>query len=292
MDDFQVNHHALDRLIRRIDHVSTLPHVVTRVIEVAQSTHTSAADLARVIETAPVLSVRLLKCVNSAAFGLSRRVTSIQHAISYLGFKQVCNLAIGSAVSQIFKNEEPQGTYTRRGLWQHLVSVAVISRMIAIRRSIDAFEDAFLAGLLHDIGIILEDQYMHAQFAEMMRRFPEDRTLIEAERERFGFDHTHLGDRVAEAWRLPDFVRSVIRLHHEPEAAYDKQCGALLGCVQLADVLCTLKGISSIGVKRVRLAPAALEALGLDREDMQVITEDMAGELGQHRELLDIVEAV
>jgi HD-like signal output (HDOD) protein len=281
----------LEELIKRIDQISTLPHIVSQVTQVANATTTSAADLTGVIETAPALSARLLKCVNSAAYGLPNRINRLQHAISYLGFKQVCNLAIGAAVSEIFKGDARFGAYTRIGLWRHLVSVAVTSRMIATRCGMDEFEDAFLAGLLHDIGIILEDQYMNEPFGKMMENIKENQSLVHAEQEWLGFDHTELGERVAETWRLPEFVRVAIRLHHKPGDGYTGPNAQLLACVELANALCTLKDISSIGLKRVKISSEVLTCLGLGRDDMSVITEDMDRELKQHRELLDLVDA-
>ncbi len=176
--DTESSDRALEKLLREINEISTLPHIVSRVMQAAHNPASSASDLMKIVETDAALSTRVLKCVNSAAYGLRNRITNLQHAISYMGFKQVVNLAVSAAVCDIFQGDTKVGPYSRMGLWRHVVSVAVVSRMIAIRQKMQNFEEAFLAGLLHDIGIILEDQYAHEPFMQMMRDLAPGRSLI------------------------------------------------------------------------------------------------------------------
>lgn len=141
---------TLDSVVRRIDEISTLPHIALQVMEVANEPGSSAADLKDVVEGDAALSARILRCVNSSAYGTRTKVTNLQHAIAYLGLKQIRNLAITASVSELFKKEEAVGSYLRSHLWRHLVSVGICARLIAMRRQFENFEDVFLAGLLHD----------------------------------------------------------------------------------------------------------------------------------------------
>ena len=278
---------SLDAVARQVTEISTLPQIALRVIEVARNPHSGAADLKAAVEGDPALSARVLRMVNSAACGLRSTVTNLHQAISYLGFSQVRNLAMTASVSEIFKKEEGRGVYRRRELWRHLVSVGICARLVASRCRMANFEDAFLAGLLHDIGIILEDQGTHARFREMLGALQEGTPLCASERTWLGFDHCALGTRVAETWKFPSTVWAAIRFHHESER-YDGEGIEIVRCVEVANVICTIKGITSVGLHLLEPPRDALRALGFQREDLIVLATDLDQELAMNENLFDL----
>ncbi len=278
---------TLDSIVRRIDEISTLPHIALQVIEVANEPSSSAADLKEVVEGDTALCARILRCVNSSAYGTRAKVTNLQQAIAYLGLKQIRNLAITASVSELFKKEEAIGSYLRSQLWRHLVSVGICARLIAMRRQCENFEDIFLAGLLHDIGIVLEDQYVHEPFREVIEQLDDDKTLATVELERLGFAHTTLGARVAKTWKFPGSVTDAIH-HHHNSAKYRGEHIDVVRCVEVANLLCTLKGISSVGRKLVMNSQSALEGLSLTKEDVAVLIEDLDRELERHTDLFQM----
>jgi putative nucleotidyltransferase with HDIG domain len=239
------------------------------------------------VESDPALSSRVLKCVNSAAYGLRHRVTNLQRAISMLGFKQVRNLAVTASVSKVFRDNEPIGTYRRPSLWRHMVSVAIAARMIATRCEIAAFEEAFLGGLLHDIGIILEDQYCHERFVNVMCALDPQRTLVQVENEIIGFDHTRLGAHFAAASGFPEEAEDAIRYHHS-FAAYHGPHASIVACVDLANFLCTLMDISSVGMKLIKPTSAAMDQLKVSRSDLKVWAVDLGQEIDQNKVLFNL----
>ncbi len=278
---------SLERVLERIHEVSTLPQVALQVIQVARNPDSGAADLCAIVESDPALSCRVLKCVNSAAYGLRHRITNLQHAISMLGFKQVRNLAVTASVSKVFMNRRAIGCYNRPQLWQHMVSVAIAARMIAKRCNIALFEESFLAGLLHDIGIILEDQYCHSAFCEVIENLTPDRTLASVERQMLGFDHTDLGGRFAERSRFPDEVICVI-YHHHDGTRYTGPHQTILACVEMANFLCTLKSCSSVGMKLVQPNHHAIDQLQISRHDLKVWAMDLDAEIAQNSALFKL----
>ena len=279
--------HPLDLVAGRITEVSTLPHIALRVMEVASDPDAGAADLRKIVEGDPSLSARLLKCVNSALYGLRFRINNLQRAISYLGFKQVRNLAITASVSDTFKGDVAFGPYTRAGLWRHLVAVGVCARFIAARKKMGCFEEAFLAGLLHDIGIVLEDQYCQPAFGEMMENLPPNKPLCSLEMTAFGFDHTRLGQRLAEQWRFPPEVIDTIRYHHMP-ASYKGEHTDILACVDLANLVCTLKRMPSVGVNLLKSTHWSVQMLRLTKDDVKVLATDLDDELSIHESLFNL----
>lgn len=287
MSDTQRSGPTLDQVARKVNEVSTLPQIALRVMEVANDPNSGAADLKEAMEGDAALSARVLRCVNCSAYATRTEITNLQHAIAYLGMKQIRNLAMTASTSELFKKDEKIGTYRRPELWRHLVSVGICARLIALRRNISNFEDAFLAGLLHDIGIVLEDQYAHDAFCQVVQSLSKERTLAEAEREWLGFDHTALGEKVAQSWGFPDGVKAAIRYHHA-SVSYRGEEIDVVRCVEVANLLCTLKGIPAVGIKLVRVSPPALAGLALTKEDIAVLAEDLDKELASNAGLFQM----
>jgi putative nucleotidyltransferase with HDIG domain len=275
---------SLERVVQHIGEISTLPHIALRVMQVANDPKSCLADLKSIIEGDTALAARILRYVNSAAFGVRVKITNLQQAIAYLGLKQIRNLAVTASVNELFKKDESLGTYRRSQLWRHLVSVGICARLIAMRWKFANFEDVFLAGLLHDIGIILEDQYVHPQFVLVMNSLAGAKTLCDAERRQLLFDHTTLGECLAEKWRFPPAVRAAIRHHHAPEACREPHMD-VVRCVELGNLICSLKGVSSVGVPLVQLSRTTIEALELSRDDVVVLAEDLDAELSRSASL-------
>ena len=277
----------VEALVRRIDEISTLPHVALQVVRIASDEHSSAADLKKVMENDVALSARILRCVNSSAYALRVKITNLQHAVTYLGMKQIRNLAMTASVADLFKKDEKIGQYRRLDLWRHLVSVGICARLIAMRRKIGDFEDAFLAGLMHDIGIVLEDQHVHDHFSRLIQALDAQKTLAETERAHLGFDHTILGEMIAEGWKFPEPVRAAIR-HHHASVCYRGPSINVLRCVEVANLICTLKGITSVGLKLVRMCEPAIHGLALTSDDLAVLAEDLNDELKQNASLFTV----
>ncbi|MBN2473913.1 MAG: HDOD domain-containing protein [Pirellulales bacterium] len=278
---------ALDRVVRRVSGLSTLPDVAIRVIEVANNDAAGAQDLKVAMEGDVALCARVLRLVNSSAYGLRQRVSNVQAAIAYLGFRQIRNVALTACVSDLFKEDRPIGKYRRSALWRHLVAVGICARMVAMRCRLDNFEDVFLAGLMHDIGIILEDQYTHAQFEQVLASLEGADSLAAIERRELGFAHTELGAAVAEHWRFPDIVTAGIRCHHgehRDSAEYPKA----VHCVEVANILCTLKGISSVGVNLLRPTLPPANVLDLTVADLEALFIDLDEELERHAALFTL----
>lgn len=275
---------SLDRLARRIDEISTLPHIALRIMEVANNPNSSATDLKKVLENDTALAARVLRCVNSAAFGVRVRITNLQQAIAYLGLKQIRNLAVTASVNELFKKDEALGPYRRSQLWKHLVAVGICGRLIAMRRKFANFEDVFLAGLMHDVGVILEDQHAHSIFAGVVQALTPEKLFWEVERSQLGFDHTQLGELIAESWGFPPAVRAVIRYHHSSESYRGPDIDTIR-CIETANAICSLKGLAAMSGQAVQFPRSAIEGLRLTKEDLAVLIEDLEKELTQNASL-------
>jgi putative nucleotidyltransferase with HDIG domain len=278
---------TLDTLVNRIQDISTLPHIITKTIEVVNNPDSSALDLKEVIETDAALSARILRCVNSSAYALRQSITNLGQAISFLGMREIRRLALTASVAEMFAKDETIGSYRRRDLWKHMVSVGLCARLIAMRQKIADFEDVFIAGLLHDIGIVFEDQYVHERFRSVVQSLDAGKTLCEVERKHLGFDHTKLGAKVAEIWHFPESVKAAIGYHHM-SINYCGEAITIVRCTEVANLICTLKGYTSVGKKLVQVSQPALNALSLTREHLAVLATDVEEELKKNASLLNL----
>lgn len=278
---------TLDAAARRIHEISTLPHMAVRVMEVAGNPDSGARELKEAMESDAALSARVLRCVNSSAYATRSEITNLQQAIAYLGMRQVRNLAVTASVSRLFKQKETIGDYRREGLWRHLVAVGICGRLLAMRRDFQDFEDVFLAGLIHDIGIIFEDEHLHNEFVDVIQSLPEMESLSQAERQRLGFDHTILAEKVTKSWGFPETVSAAVRYHHD-STRYKGEHLRVVQCVEVADMICELQQITSVGTRFVRLPKAAVEDLSLGKEDIVVLAQDLGRELELNQDLLQM----
>ncbi|HYW79808.1 MAG TPA: HDOD domain-containing protein [Thermoguttaceae bacterium] len=278
---------ALDAIVSRIDEISTLPHVAVKVMQVANDPTTDAGDLTLAMESDAALSARVLRCVNSSAYATRRKITNLKQAIAYLGTKQIRNLAVTAAVSELFKDNEAIGSYCRGNLWKHLVSVGLCSRMIASRLNWAEGEDMFLAGLLHDIGIVLEDQHVHTTFCMVIKSLREGTSLSASERNRFGFDHTMMGEKIGELWGFPDCVQAAIRYHHM-STTYRGPESTTVRCVEVANLICSLKGITSVGPQLVNFSQSAFSGLKLSKTDIASLSAELDAEIETNQALFHV----
>lgn len=281
---------SVELFARQITEISSLPDTAVKIIETVQNANAGASDLMRVLQSDPSLTARVLRTVNSAAFGLSEKVRDLHKAISFLGFTQIRNLALTASISNIFKEGEQISSYTRPGLWRHMVSVGIGARMIARRVELPNPEEAFLCGLLHDIGIILIDQYAHEQFREVLSQVEAraDAFLCDVEREVLGFDHAELAAHVLRGWRFPPLLENCILLHHERNLR-NAQEPLIVQCVQAANIICTLSGVASVGRKALQCSADVFRELGFGKTDVKVLATDLGENLEQQKALFELI---
>ncbi len=224
--------------IARAGQLATLPEIALEVMRLADDPNCTGDDLDRVLSRDPALSARVLKIVNSAYYGQRREVTSIDTGIVVLGFAAVKNIAVAASLARMFRVATATNGFEPRELWHHSIAVATAARLIAGRQSGVDPSDAFLAGLMHDIGMIVELQACREPFlasVAIAAREPE-RSFRHIEREVIGASHDAFGAALCEAWRFPESLGRVCAHHHEPMELPDEQ-RRLTAIVHVADLL-------------------------------------------------------
>lgn len=188
--------------------LSAGPETALRVLEIVSDPWASAADLAAVVDADPAIAARVLRLANAPFYGLSRRVGSTSRAVVLLGFATVRALAASAVLAD---GDRSDGS----DLWAHALGAACGAACVAEREGVDV-GDAFTAGLLHDIGLLLmRDAGLDVEIAEVCVPGTGD-GIEERERERWGASHAEVGAVALERWRFPEWLVSVVLGHHRP----------------------------------------------------------------------------
>ncbi|HEX5106450.1 MAG TPA: HDOD domain-containing protein, partial [Pirellulaceae bacterium] len=207
---------ALERLFLRIGEVATLPTAAQKILTLTENPDANVDGLRDAIQGDPVLVARLLRRLNSSYYSLSQKVTDLKTAVTLLGTREIRNLALTVFVSRFYEAKGAHGTYKREDLWAHSVGVGAAARLVARVCGRGAPEEAFIAGLLHDIGLILLDQSLRRHFHRVIEAIDPATPTHIVENRILTFDHAILGGFVARKWRIPEPVTAAITFHHQP----------------------------------------------------------------------------
>src|SRR5262245_26755556 len=213
---------VVDTAIKGISHIATLPEITLKIIALVEDPSSTAQDLHKVIANDPALCSRILKVVNSAFYGLPRQIGSINRAIVLLGLNAVKNIAIAASLSKLFRGGELSPKFSARDLWIHSIATAAAGKLLCDKLKLGRPDEAFLAGLIHDIGIMVEMQSDRHKLVEVFDQieFGSDGVpttdMREVERRILGADHEAFGAALCEAWKFPKTFTAVAGHHHDP----------------------------------------------------------------------------
>ncbi len=207
---------TLEQVMEKVQDLPTLPDVFFKVNEVVNDPNSSAQDLERVIESDVAISAKLLRLVNSASYGLSRRVDTLMQAIPILGFYTVQNLVMSVSIFEM----NAMSADDLKAYWKHSFATGTVASAIAVADGLQGGRSQSLAGLLHDIGMayMLQD-FLSEHQAIREEMLKDNITYIEAEKRILSTTHAEIGGAIAEKWNFPPNLTASIRYHHEPELA-------------------------------------------------------------------------
>ena len=262
-EDVLVDPERLWEKVTSIDGLPTLPAVVTRIMRLTVSETTSAADVAEVIAQDASLTAEVLRIVNSAYYTLRQPISTVERAIVVLGFNRIKSIALTTSVVDLWGRGTVHGAFDLAAFWEHSLGAAIACEVIARESDLTAPEDAFVAGLFHDLGKVVLDQYMGAVFAAVLDRLEPGGVLIhEAETEIMGFGHERIGEWLLTNWNIPDEIVAGAAHHHLPALAGDFQPVAHV--VHLGDILCRALAVGSGGDDTIpEIQEATWKYLGL-----------------------------
>ncbi len=238
----KVMNSELEHAIKMAGDLPTIPVVATRVMQLIELENVTIDEIARVVMTDPAVAARVIKISNSAYYGCQRQIQSLPRAIVLLGLNTLKTIIVTASVKQVF---QPFGL-TEKLLWEHSFGAALAARIIAGTTHIVNEEEAFLAGLFHDIGKIVMHTLDQSKFQKVMQNCYNDKICFsEAEKNFFPFSHEEVGAFVINKWNFPETLIEVVRQHHSfnSEVKNDHYVTQLTSIVSLANLFCHKLGI-------------------------------------------------
>ena len=275
----------IDKL-SRLEDLPPLPEIVIKLSRRMSDANASAEDISKLVQFDASLAGRILRVANSAAFGGITPVGSIPRAITRLGFKRLKEIVLSMTFIRIFWNKTIPIHFSR--FWRHSLSVAFACQEIE-QRTQTASDEAFSAGLLHDLGALVLGLYASKPYRQAVAyALSENKDLYQAEQLILGIDHAETGALLFEKWGLPELVIESVRYHHEP---YPNAwpIGLLSKVTHLANFTCNNQGLDSgMGAFSPTFFSKAWDDVGLNVEDIPAII----GEVNRRtREADDILAA-
>lgn len=278
-------HKLDDRFLKLIERLPAFPQSVSRVLEMTSNIDCSPKELVKVIEHDPVMTVKILKLVNSAYFSPAREIASINQALVIIGINTVKNLAISVAALGAMPKTDCGGIRLNAFL-DHSISVAVAAKNIAKWIGVPARDanDFFIAGLLHDFGRIVLARYLSKE-SEQAQIYSQEHgvSLLLAEQRSAGADHTQLGTLLAATWKLPLGLREAIQYHHDPDSPVENH--------RMRDIVLAANEIAiglfspleaGIGIGPELPEPVA-QRLGASKEELIMALGNLRSEVDQSR---------
>ncbi|GAB4259229.1 MAG: hypothetical protein Kow0092_07360 [Deferrisomatales bacterium] len=198
----------------RIRELPSLPQVLVGITRVASNPQAGAEDLADVILKDQAMTLKVLRIANSARYAVcSQRVTTVSRAVILLGFDSVRALTLGLGAYNLLSALE-RGGRVHEGFWKSSIAVAVACQELARLVGVPVAEEAFVAGLLHDVGKLVLAQHDFRRACRVYGRAAEGPALLAREREAFGVTHVQVAEELARRWELPAVLRKALVHHH------------------------------------------------------------------------------
>ncbi|WP_339735803.1 HDOD domain-containing protein [uncultured Gimesia sp.] len=272
----------------KIKNIATLPAVAHQIMNLVADAESTTDDLRKVIINDPALSACILKVVNSSYYGFPQQIGSIDRAIVLLGLNAIKNIAIATSLNKVFKSNRIGTDFDPCDLWTHSVAVAICARELSVMSGLGDPDEVFLAGLIHDIGIMVEMQANHQEFVEIIGIVSreQDTTFRQAEEQVLGATHELFGAYTCREWNFPPHFEHVVRYHHHPLQLPETD-RIIPVLVHVADILAANihEGYSRT-VETETIDPEMLSILNLRESDVESLGESLRESIHEAHQLL------
>jgi len=266
------------KIIKSIKDLAPMPKVIHKAREVMSKPHSTFKEIGKVIETDQAIAANVLKMANSAYYGLSGMVSSIHQAIVVLGYETLGQLINTAGASKLL-TKTLKGYGLQSGvLWKHSLAVAFGAKIIAVNKMPPLENDAFTAGLLHDVGKLILDEHIFERKSIFDKLSKKNNSFLKAEEELFGFDHSEIASLICEQWHFPENQILAIKYHHDPSSSQEMELAYFL---HLADCLARKCGFGTEIIEESEMIKDnTLETIGFEEEDLLPIMDEIIESVG------------
>ncbi len=286
------NQEYIERITKAVQELPTLPNVAIRVNKLLKSPGAGAAELAKVIELDISITAKLLSLVNSAYYGLSKKMAGVQNAVAYLGINAVSQLILSLGVLKTFEKKDDK-IFNQKEFWLHSISVAVLSRKIARLCKKKETEECFTAGLLHDLGKITLAHFCPDLFELVITKAMDEKIpLYQIEKKHLGISHSTIGEWVARNWQLPLLIIVAIKHHHEEvesRTGFNLSNDSIVDIVRIADWLTITNSTGNSGNPVIEEpSEASLKRIPISIEEANSLAKNSYPEILAAAEILGV----
>ena len=214
----------------------SLPHVLVKLLQACRNEDTCFDTLSSIISHDAALSSKVIKAANSPVYGRARHLNSLKHTLMFLGLDTIKSIAITASIKQFFSEYSNQKTSFLKDFWLHSLTCATIARSLAELTSYPYTEEAYISGMLHDIGKLMIEPKMDAQYRAFDHGYYPANEILKYEEDELGINHPELAAIMLEKWNLPDVICDAVRYHHA-DTDDIKQAHQLAKIIHLASLL-------------------------------------------------------
>lgn len=262
------------KILRNIMDLPPMPQTVIKARKIMSDKNSDFKQLANLFETDQAIATKILKLANSPYYGMSGKVSSIQHASVVLGYKTLGELITMGGASGLLNNKLEGYGLDGGALWKHSLAVAFGSKIIANKVEPSLVDDAFTAGLIHDAGKLILDKFI-AERWELFEEFLKDKqnTFLTAEKKLLLLDHPEIAAEICVHWNIPKPLITGIKYHHYPSKSNGNRLAYI---IHIADTIAMMTGLG-LGVdgNLYKMEDKSLETLGFKEEDVNDIMGEM-----------------
>ncbi|HEX7901996.1 MAG TPA: HDOD domain-containing protein [Planctomycetota bacterium] len=289
MDTPQHVQERVRKLVDKVQGLPTLPSMLNNINQMVLNPQTSAKEVAQIISSDPALTSKVLRVVNSSFYGFPNRITTVSHAIVILGFNTIKSIVLSSTIFDVFRRGAKPGDFDRAEFWKHSIGCGAAAKVLGRRINYPMLEELFIAGLLHDVGKIVLDQYVPDKFGEVVALVRSRDILIsEAETEVLGVTHADVGAWLFEKWNLSKGLTDTVRCHHNPALAGESQRFAEI--IHVADVLVRAVRFGNGGDQKIpAIQESAWRSLGLSEKELDGLLAQTTQEIEKAMIFLDFI---
>lgn len=262
---------VIQRIYSKIEEIPTLSPMLQKVVSLIKSSSSDAQDVTDVISRDPSLTSKVLKVSNSAYYGFSQSVDTLERAVMVLGFNMISSLAMSVGIIRTLSSKGKSGRFSKKRLWIHSLAVATIMKEMGDRLGRKEDSDSlFVIGLLHDIGKVVLDQFFSEEYSQALEETGclESAGVCAAEEKYFGMDHGEVGSILLKRWNFPKAIYGLVAMDHKTDVPEGINA-ADVAMLHVADILSKEAGMGvSESITPSGIRKTDMDTLGIGNKEV------------------------
>ena len=265
-------------ILLAVNNLPPMPQVMHKARDIIQNPSSSLKDLGDLIESDQALAMKVLRLANSAYYSRMGKVSSVQEAAVVLGLRILSELITVAFMSKVLGSSLKGYGLPAESLWRHSLAVAVGSRIIADKKYTGLANEAFSAGLIHDVGKLILDRYIYERKKEFQKFFADGgQAFLIAEKEILGFDHAEIASEVCKRWNFPRSISVAVKYHHHPSRLRGNKLAYI---VHVADEIAVLSGLDIEGMAH-EIDDKSIQVIGIQSNEIELIIDEVVKSVNQ-----------